>query len=53
MRGYRYQIRVFRCPECKNQMYAPKGMRKMTKPGHKKSLWCPWCKEIKNFMQIE
>lgn len=53
MGRYKYRVRVFCCPDCNKRMYAPKNLRHMTKPGHKKVMWCPWCKENKNFEQVE
>lgn len=46
-------IRTFRCPDCGMKMYAHKRGNHKTKPGHKKLLWCPWCKAEKNMVQVE
>lgn len=48
-----YNIRKFQCPDCGNSMYAAKRKSRKTKPGHQKYLYCPYCKETKNFTQIE
>ena len=48
-----YYIRLFRCPDCGREMYAPKRGGRKTKPGHLKWLWCPWCKGVKNMEQVE
>lgn len=36
MRERKYSVRVFKCPDCGNKMYAPKRIGRMTAPGHKK-----------------
>lgn len=46
-------IRRFRCPDCGKEMYAHKRSNHKTKAGHKKWLWCPWCKAVKNMEQVE
>ena len=48
-----YNIRKFQCPDCGKFMYAAKRKSRKTKPGHQKYLYCPYCKEVKNFEQIE
>ena len=52
MRNYDYKIRIFKCPDCGNKMYAPKNVEFMTHGGHKKKMFCAFCKDIKNMTQI-
>ena len=47
------EIRIFCCPVCGGIMYAPKKSCGRTVIGHKKKLWCPYCRREKNFEQIE
>lgn len=44
--------RRFKCPDCQAVMTAYKSSAKRTAAGHKKTMWCPWCKAEKNFIQI-
>lgn len=36
MQKRKFSVRVFKCPDCGNKMYAPKRISRMTVPGHKK-----------------
>lgn len=53
MRKRKYKIRSFRCPECNKTMYASKNVGNMTASGHKKVMWCPYCKTFRGMIQIE
>ena len=48
-----YNIRKFQCPDCGGFMYAAKRKSRKTVPGHQKYLYCPFCKGVKNFTQVE
>lgn len=47
-----FYIRTFRCPDCGKLVYASK-TRGISFNGHKKNLYCPWCKAEKIMEQIE
>lgn len=51
-RNHKIKIRVFICPDCNNKMYAPKKSCHMTGMNHIKDMWCPYCKEVKQFEQV-
>ena len=53
MKQRNYYIRTFRCPVCLNVMYATKPSYTMTKKGHEKKIWCPFCKMEINMEQID
>lgn len=43
--------RRFKCNECGAIITAFKSSAKRTKTGHIKTMYCPWCKEVKDFTQ--
>lgn len=47
-----YYIRTFKCLDCGNKLYASK-LKKFTKNGHLKDMYCPWCKKTKTMKQID
>ena len=53
MQKRKFNVQVFKCPDCGNKMYAPKRISRMTVPGRKKALWCPWCRKFQNMKQAE
>lgn len=46
-------MRVFKCPYCNFKTIAYKSSARRTKKGHLKNLWCPFCKDEHNFIQVE
>lgn len=44
--------RYFRCPVCGEVRPATK-VHGMTQPGHIKTMYCCWCMEVRDFIQIE
>lgn len=44
--------RRFKCPNCGYIAVAYKNSGKMTAKNHKKNMWCPFCKDEHNFIQI-
>lgn len=46
------QLRVFRCPVCRETIVAPKRLY-MTGVGHVKTMWCWRCKDVRDFKQVE
>ena len=44
--------RIFQCPICKYKAVAFKKSNRKTSVGHCKNMWCPFCKEEHNFIQI-
>ena len=50
---HNYSVRVFQCPECNNKMYAPKGRSHCSPRGHIKTMFCPYCKCDRDFIQID
>lgn len=45
--------RYFKCPDCNFITIAYKKSSRMTKKGHLKVMWCPFCKDEHNFVQIQ
>lgn len=43
--------RRFKCSECGAIMTAYKSSARRTADGHIKTMWCPWCKAEKQFVQ--
>lgn len=43
--------RRFKCNCCGAIMTAYKSSAKRTKDGHIKTMYCPWCKDVKDFTQ--
>ena len=55
MRHYRTHgrvMRVFKCPYCQYVTRASKRADQRTSRNHRKSMYCPFCKKIVNFVQI-
>lgn len=48
----RTRIRIFRCQTCGFQMPATKTWG-MTHTGHVKHMWCPRCRMVVGFEQVE
>ena len=46
-----FEMRLFRCPSCGETMYADKKKGKMTGDGHIKTMYCPYCKARRDFVQ--
>ena len=44
--------RIFQCPICKYKAVAFKRSNRKTSVGHCKNMWCPFCREEHNFIQI-
>lgn len=49
----RYVMRYFKCPICSTILTASKTMKRMTNKGHIKTLYCPICKETRDFVQFD
>ena len=45
--------RIFACPDCEQRLTAWKLASRMTPIGHKKTMWCPYCKRVETFTQVE
>lgn len=45
--------RWFKCPKCSALLSAYKSAAKKTAAGHIKTMWCPWCKKERDFIQIK
>ena len=52
MRKRQFEMRTFRCPKCKGVIKAAKRKNRLTAKGHIKTMWCPWCKEERDFEQV-
>ena len=50
---HKYSVRVFQCPECNNKMYAPKGRGHCSSKGHIKTMFSPYYKCERDFIQID
>lgn len=46
-----FGIRIFQC-ECGHVLYATKKLSGMTKNGHLKNMYCPYCKVENNKVQV-
>lgn len=46
-------IRYFRCPECSSVTVAPKRSSMQTAIGHIKTMYCPFCKEERDFVMFD
>ena len=44
--------RRFKCPSCNYVYTAYKNSARRTKQGHLKKLYCPFCKDTHNFIQL-
>lgn len=44
--------RRFKCPNCNYILTAYKKSSRMTSKGHPKKLYCPFCKNTHNFIQL-
>ena len=47
-----YTMRVFKCPVCGGVLLAAKKSNKRTKVGHIKDLFCPYCNDVRKFVQV-
>lgn len=46
----RYVMRYFKCPVCNTVITASKTMKRMTSKEHIKTMYCPMCKERRDFV---
>lgn len=46
-------IRYFRCPDCNGVVTASKKSSMPTAIGHIKTMYCPFCKEEKDFFMFD
>lgn len=53
MRKRRFEISRLFCPVCENKFPIPRRKDKRRKNGHKKDIWCPYCKEVKTMIEIK
>lgn len=53
MKKNRYTIRIFKCTECGNHLYAAKKLGNRTSIGHVKTMYCPFCDMDTQFIQID
>lgn len=53
MKKRSFDMRTFRCPECGGTAKAAKRADRRTGPGHIKTMWCPWCRDMRDMVQIE
>ena len=42
----------YKCPTCSNMLSIPRQIGRQRGKGHKKDLWCPFCKEDKKFVEM-
>lgn len=47
-----YRISNFICPDCGNVMPLPRSSGKQRKKKHIKDIYCPFCKEVKQFKEV-
>lgn len=52
MRKQNVTERRFKCTECKAIMTAYKSSARRTAEGHIKTMYCPWCKADRQFVQF-
>ena len=45
--------RTFFCPGCESHIVIPKRLCRATSKGHIKTMYCPFCKDIRDFVQTE
>jgi RNase P subunit RPR2 len=53
MRKQSMTERRFKCGSCGAIIVAYKSSSRRTAEGHIKTMWCPWCKEVKDFTQYK
>ena len=46
-------IAYYKCPDCQNVLSIPRQGGRRRERGHKKDLWCPFCKEDKTFVEVD
>lgn len=46
-------ISYYKCPSCGKVLSIPRQSGKLRGRGHKKDIWCPFCKEEKTFVELE
>lgn len=51
-RNQPFCVRTFKCPVCESLAFASK-VGSITKNGHKKKLYCPYCKKRRNMRQVD
>ena len=52
MRGNKYEISTFLCPECGGAFPLPRPKSMRRGKGHVKDLWCPFCKKTVKTIEI-
>ena len=45
------KISILRCPECGEVMFVPRRRGKWRKVGHIKTMWCPYCERMVDFVE--
>jgi len=40
-----------RCSRCNRRVVIQRSARKRKKKGHVKTMWCPWCKGVRQFIE--
>jgi transposase-like protein len=46
-------IAYYKCPECKKVLSVPRQIGRRRERGHKKDLWCPFCKAERTFVEMD
>lgn len=49
---FTYTISDCYCSSCFNKMYIPRSMDKQKEKGHIKEMYCPFCKEKRDFIEV-
>ncbi|WP_346961355.1 hypothetical protein [Clostridium sp.] len=52
MKGSKFNISYFECPDCKNLFPLPRLQSSRREKNHIKNLYCPFCYEIKKTREI-
>ena len=47
-----YTVSQCICPQCGHMFPIPRKAGRPREKGHKKRIWCPWCKKIQNMTEI-
>lgn len=53
MRRYNHKVSISKlvCPECKNIFPIPRMINSNREKGHIKTMWCPFCKNIRDMVE--
>lgn len=51
MRRRRMQVSYLECPVCGSAATVPRPMSRKRPRGHVKTMWCPMCKDVRDFVE--